>query len=222
MRLGQPHAVDGRPLPAVADHGHLQLGHAAGAHRQACCRTWPGQRRGPDAGRQRLRRGPRVGRPRRVRRDVRTRAQPPRAAAAHQHLAAPRRGAVRARVRPPRAAVPVHHRGEPGRLDGAALLHGRGDAQPRPVPAPAGRAGRGSRWAVDGTHYSRTLEAWLERLDDGRARVLQLFADTYGTHAAEAWYHRWRVFTLACSELFAFDSGTEWHVTHTRMRPRPA
>ena len=77
-------------------------------------------------------------------------------------------------------------------------------------------------WAVDGTHYSRTLEAWLHRLDDSRDRVLQLFADTYGTHHAEAWYHRWRVFTLACSELFAFDGGSEWHVTHTRMRPRPA
>lgn len=76
-------------------------------------------------------------------------------------------------------------------------------------------------WAVDGTHYSRTLEAWLERLDHHRGRVLQLFADTYGDRA-EAWYHRWRVFTLACSELFAFGGGGEWHVTHVRMRPRSA
>jgi cyclopropane-fatty-acyl-phospholipid synthase len=75
-------------------------------------------------------------------------------------------------------------------------------------------------WAVDGTHYSRTLEAWLDRLDANRERVLQLFADTYGRSSAEAWYHRWRVFTLACSELFAFRGGQEWHVTHTRLRPR--
>lgn len=75
-------------------------------------------------------------------------------------------------------------------------------------------------WAVDGTHYSRTLEAWLDRLDDHHERVLQLFTDAYGADRAAAWYHRWRVFTLACSELFAFDQGREWHVTHTRMRRR--
>jgi cyclopropane-fatty-acyl-phospholipid synthase len=75
-------------------------------------------------------------------------------------------------------------------------------------------------WAVDGTHYSRTLEAWLQRLDTARPRALQLLADTYGADRAEAWYHRWRVFNLACSELFAFRGGTEWHVTHVRMSPR--
>ena len=75
-------------------------------------------------------------------------------------------------------------------------------------------------WAVDGTHYSRTLEAWLVQLDEHRDRARQLFADTYGADRAEAWYHRWRVFTLACSELFAFDGGAEWHVTHARLRPR--
>ena len=75
-------------------------------------------------------------------------------------------------------------------------------------------------WAVDGMHYSRTLEAWLDRLDASRDRVLQLLADTYGADRAEAWFHRWRVFTIACSELFATKGGTEWHVTHTRMRRR--
>lgn len=73
-------------------------------------------------------------------------------------------------------------------------------------------------WAVDGTHYSRTLEAWLDRLDANRPRVLQLFADTYGPQDAEAWFHRWRVFNIACSELFNFRNGREWYVTHTLMR----
>lgn len=75
-------------------------------------------------------------------------------------------------------------------------------------------------WAVEGTHYSRTLEAWLDRLDADRSRVLQLLADTYGADRATAWWHRWRLFTMACSELFAFGGGDEWHVTHTRMRRR--
>lgn len=75
-------------------------------------------------------------------------------------------------------------------------------------------------WAVDGTHYHRTLEAWLARLDAHRDRVVDLLADTHGADEARARYHRWRVFTIACSELFGYADGTEWHVTHTRMRPR--
>ena len=73
---------------------------------------------------------------------------------------------------------------------------------------------------VVGVSGEETLEAWLDRLDASRDRVLQLLADTYGEDRAEAWYHRWRVFDIACSELFATNGGTEWHVTHTRMRRR--
>ncbi len=76
-------------------------------------------------------------------------------------------------------------------------------------------------WVVDGTHYQRTCEAWLERLDGNRDRILQLFADVDGDRAARAWFHRWRVFTIACAELFGFRGGQEWHVSHVRMRSRP-
>jgi cyclopropane-fatty-acyl-phospholipid synthase len=76
-------------------------------------------------------------------------------------------------------------------------------------------------WAVSGRHYARTLEAWIERMDAHRDRILSLFADTYGADAAEPWFHRWRVFNLACAELFAFRGGDEWLVTHVRLR-RPA
>ena len=76
-------------------------------------------------------------------------------------------------------------------------------------------------WAVSGRHYARTLRAWLERLDAEREHVVALLADTYGAAPAEAWFHRWRVFTIACEELFAFAGGDEWHVTHLRFaRPR--
>lgn len=77
-----------------------------------------------------------------------------------------------------------------------------------------------SHWAVDGTHYSKTLEAWLVRLDANEPRVLQLFTDTYGADDASAWLQRWRVFNIACSELFNFRKGTEWYVTHTLMAKR--
>jgi cyclopropane-fatty-acyl-phospholipid synthase len=76
-------------------------------------------------------------------------------------------------------------------------------------------------WVVDGRHYARTCEAWLANIDAHRDRILDLFADTYGRDRAEAWLNRWRVFTIACAELFAYGGGGEWHVSHYRFR-RPA
>ncbi|MEX2551127.1 MAG: cyclopropane-fatty-acyl-phospholipid synthase family protein [Nitriliruptoraceae bacterium] len=76
------------------------------------------------------------------------------------------------------------------------------------------------RWAVSGTHYARTLRAWLQRLDDGRARAIQLLAHADGPTGPRAAFERWRVFTIACEELFAFAGGDEWHVSHYRfVRP---
>jgi cyclopropane-fatty-acyl-phospholipid synthase len=73
------------------------------------------------------------------------------------------------------------------------------------------------RWAVSGTHYARSLHAWLDRLDAQRDRVLQLFADHPDQLPPRASLNRWRVFTIACEELFAFAGGDEWHVSHARF-----
>ena len=76
-------------------------------------------------------------------------------------------------------------------------------------------------WRMNGTHYSRTLEAWLKAHDRHKAEILPLFQETYGSAAAaKTWFHRWRIFYLACSELFRFRGGTEWLVSHYRfMKP---
>jgi cyclopropane-fatty-acyl-phospholipid synthase len=76
-------------------------------------------------------------------------------------------------------------------------------------------------WVLSGRHYARTLHAWLDRLDAHEDRVLALLADTYGQQHARAWLQRWRVFTIACEELFAFRGGDVWHVSHYRFR-RPS
>ncbi len=48
-----------------------------------------------------------------------------------------------------------------------------------------------------------------------------LHPQTYGSKAAAAiWFQRWRLFYLACSELFAYDGGNEWGVAHMLFRKR--
>lgn len=68
-------------------------------------------------------------------------------------------------------------------------------------------------WWVDGTHYARTLEAWLARLDENRALVREALQPAYGDDV-HRWVQRWRMFFMACAEMFAYADGTEWGVTH--------
>lgn len=74
-------------------------------------------------------------------------------------------------------------------------------------------------WAVDGTHYERTARAWRENLEARRDELMPVLRSTYGSEA-QRWYHRWRLFFLACEELFGYRHGTEWLVGHYRFRPR--
>jgi cyclopropane-fatty-acyl-phospholipid synthase len=75
-------------------------------------------------------------------------------------------------------------------------------------------------WRVNGVHYRKTCEAWLARQDARREALLPILADVYGDGEAERWFQRWRIFFLACSELFGYRGGNEWWVTHVRMAPR--
>ncbi len=77
------------------------------------------------------------------------------------------------------------------------------------------------QWLVQGTHYERTANCWLERMDSNREPVMKLLADTYGTANAPLWFQRWRMFYMACAELFGYSGGGEWLVSHYRF-VRPA
>lgn len=70
------------------------------------------------------------------------------------------------------------------------------------------------RWLVDGTHYARTAEAWLANLDDRAAAAIAILG---GGADGRRRYHRWRVFFLACAELFGYADGREWLVAHYRF-----
>jgi cyclopropane-fatty-acyl-phospholipid synthase len=69
-------------------------------------------------------------------------------------------------------------------------------------------------WAVSGVHYEKTAEAWLANMDAHRDSIWPLFEATYGTGNARRWWVYWRVFFMACAELWGFRGGREWGVTH--------
>lgn len=71
------------------------------------------------------------------------------------------------------------------------------------------------QWLVDGTHYQKTSEAWLVRMDAARERIEPVFVETYGRDQFVRWWTRWRIFFMACAELWGYRDGTEWMVVHT-------
>jgi cyclopropane-fatty-acyl-phospholipid synthase len=70
------------------------------------------------------------------------------------------------------------------------------------------------RWLVDGTHYERTANHWLERQDQNRDAVMAVLRAGYGDAAAALWFQRWRMFWMACAELFGYQQGQQWMVAH--------
>ena len=73
------------------------------------------------------------------------------------------------------------------------------------------------RW--HGGHYEKTANAWLQNLDQKRDRVLPILEQTYGPAGAEQWFQRWRIFFMACAELFGLNDGQEWYVSHYLFEP---
>lgn len=72
------------------------------------------------------------------------------------------------------------------------------------------------RWLVNGRHYQRTAEDWLKNQDKNRNAIMPVLECAYG-EAAIIWFQRWRMFWMACAELFGYASGREWLVAHYRF-----
>ncbi len=77
-----------------------------------------------------------------------------------------------------------------------------------------------SHWRLSGLHYRETLERWLRNLDDRKEEILPVLAEAYGEGEPDRWFHRWRLFFLACSEVWGFRGGGEWIVSHYLFRRR--
>jgi len=75
-----------------------------------------------------------------------------------------------------------------------------------------------NHWAVDGTHYQKTSEAWLVNMDKNAAEIRTIFEKVYGAQNVTTWVNKWRLFWLAVAELFGYNGGQEWLVTHYLFR----
>lgn len=75
-------------------------------------------------------------------------------------------------------------------------------------------------WSVNGVHYARTCRDWLRRLDERRGAVEAVLRKVLSPVDAALQAQRWRIFFMACEELFAWNGGKEWYVAHYLMAPK--
>lgn len=71
-----------------------------------------------------------------------------------------------------------------------------------------------NQWTIDGMHYWRTCEAWLRNADRHRSEIIACFERELSSNEAQKMFQRWRMFFMACAELFRFREGQEWFVSH--------
>jgi cyclopropane-fatty-acyl-phospholipid synthase len=69
-------------------------------------------------------------------------------------------------------------------------------------------------WRLDGTHYARTLRAWLEKLDRHEAEMRKTLGSAYGADKETLWLVNWRLFFMGCEETWKLRQGQEYLVSH--------
>ncbi|RKF63312.1 coclaurine N-methyltransferase [Erysiphe neolycopersici] len=70
------------------------------------------------------------------------------------------------------------------------------------------------QWWVSGTHYAKTCEDWLSKMTINKKNIWPHLSETYGEKDVAKWYNRWQIFYMACAELFAYEGGDTWGVSH--------
>jgi len=71
-----------------------------------------------------------------------------------------------------------------------------------------------TQWWVSGKHYAKTCEDWLSKMTASKKEIWPHLTETYGEKNTAMWYYRWQIFYMACAELFAYEGGDTWGVTH--------
>ena len=86
------------------------------------------------------------------------------------------------------------------------------------LPGCAGSLRVERRWEIGGRDYERTLRAWLANLDARRGEAADVLGAGGPPGAGRLRVGRWRLFFLACAELFGYRGGREWFVAHYLLR----
>lgn len=87
-----------------------------------------------------------------------------------------------------------------------------------------------TQWWVSGKHYAKTCEVsilgplsichssfmqdWLSKMCAHKKEIWPHLTETYGEKDTAMWYYRWQIFYMACAELFAYEGGDTWGVSH--------
>ena len=71
-----------------------------------------------------------------------------------------------------------------------------------------------NQWRWNGRHYKLTSNAWLKNMDKEKINILPILEKVYGRNERNIWFQRWRIFFMACAELFGYNSGNQWLVAH--------
>lgn len=79
-----------------------------------------------------------------------------------------------------------------------------------------------NHWCLNGKHYTKTLEAWLDRLYQHLDKVETIFQTSYGAELVNQHVFNWRMFFIYCAEVFAFGDGNEWIVSHYLFQKKPS
>ena len=60
---------------------------------------------------------------------------------------------------------------------------------------------------------NNNLQDYVLSLSDN-IKAIQSLESVYGKNDAKKWLQRWRIFFMACAELWGFNDGDEWRVSH--------
>jgi cyclopropane-fatty-acyl-phospholipid synthase len=69
-------------------------------------------------------------------------------------------------------------------------------------------------WRISGVHYRKTSEAWLQNMDSHKQEIMIIMERVYGEKDVLKWWAYWRIFFMSCAELWGYNGGKEWMVSH--------
>ncbi|MBD3253628.1 MAG: methyltransferase domain-containing protein [Candidatus Lokiarchaeota archaeon] len=75
-------------------------------------------------------------------------------------------------------------------------------------------------WRVSGRNYSKTLEAWLQNMKRNKKTIFPLLKEKFSKKNAKKYWNYWKIFFIACSEVFNYNKGNVRFVSHYLFEKR--